>query len=822
MSTSEFKKDILCVLFLLILVLLFFWRVVILGDYFIGGDIINQFYPWKHYLVDQTWKDRIPLWNPLTFGGNPFAANYQVGMWYLLDYIFFFIPIGDAFRVSIVLHFYLAALFMYILSRHFQINRVGSLISAIIFTFGGFLITRLSSGNYTLLTTYPWIPIIFYFFDKLLQSKKFLFLVLLSVALACQILGGHPQPAYYTLLLLSLYAVFITYCYWKEKLGIKQTLTPIFYFIVSVILAFGLSAIQMLPSLELFQYSASRAGGASYNFATFSSYGFRHLFIFFAPFFYGTSLGDTYWLDQVGYVEICGYISIVGLLLAGFGVWQYKSRTVKYILLLIGVSFFLALGNNNPLYPIFFHIIPGLRMFRCPGRWMMMVQFGLALLAGWGFHALSETDTHIEQIKKYIWQIGIIGVLLILCWFYILIGKDQIIHWLYESQTQEYAKNYSVPIQQAYDTISYDAIKNVLYFGILKQFSMGLLFFLIGGGLFFFTFKKKISDSWVNVLFPVLLVIELWNFGFWFIGTDNREEFYKNFQRSDAIQFLQKDKDPYRIITLDNVLSWQHTTDQFEYRPNRLMIHGIAETRGYDPTVLRHYSEYLNLLQNVPPDQDPGGMAHIPNSDTFNSTLVSLLNVKYISTMVPITSPKTFSQEFAGRVLLYQNQNFLPRAFYVPKAKVIPDKSVRFQEMQQASFDPKNYVILEQKPAEVPEDVYIQNTTETLENSIIPSERYSDYSLWKVNLLQNGFILFSEIWYPGWRILANGKEIPIYRADHCFRAIYLPKGTYTLEMKFLSESYYWGRKISELSIVICVILLGYGIVQIYRNKKRRL
>src|SRR5208283_3711293 len=108
-------------------------------------------------------------------------------------------------------------------------------------------------------------------------------------------------------------------------------------------------------------------------------------------------------------------------------------------------------------------------------------------------------------------------------------------------------------------------------------------------------------------------------------------------------------------------------------------------------------------------------------------------------------SPKTFSSVFDGRVKLYQNHDFLPRAFYVPKAKVIPDKTDRFQEMRKDSFTPQNYVILEQKPSDIPEDEFVQNTTEALENSILLSERYSDYSIWKVNLLQNGFILFSEI-----------------------------------------------------------------------------
>src|SRR5690242_14717186 len=111
MSTQiwqERKKDFYYIAILFLLVIVFFWRVVFLGECFTGGDIINQFYPWKYYLAEQTRTNHLPLWNPYTFGGNPFAANYQVGMWYPPDILFYFLPIALAFRINIVLHFFLA------------------------------------------------------------------------------------------------------------------------------------------------------------------------------------------------------------------------------------------------------------------------------------------------------------------------------------------------------------------------------------------------------------------------------------------------------------------------------------------------------------------------------------------------------------------------------------------------------------------------------------------------------------------------------------------------------------------------------------------
>jgi len=49
------------------------------------------------------------------------------------------------------------------------------------------------------------------------------------------------------------------------------------------------------------------------------------------------------------------------------------------------------------------------------------------------------------------------------------------------------------------------------------------------------------------------------------------------------MDFLHQQKDLYRIATLDNVIFWQHTGNDFEYRPNRLMIHDIPDIRDMIP-----------------------------------------------------------------------------------------------------------------------------------------------------------------------------------------------------------------------------------------------
>jgi len=78
-NITDRDKNLLCIGTLFLLSLLFFWRIVFLVEYPMVGILLISFIPWKYYLIHQIRMDRLPLWNPYTFGGNPLLLIIRWG-----------------------------------------------------------------------------------------------------------------------------------------------------------------------------------------------------------------------------------------------------------------------------------------------------------------------------------------------------------------------------------------------------------------------------------------------------------------------------------------------------------------------------------------------------------------------------------------------------------------------------------------------------------------------------------------------------------------------------------------------------------------------
>ncbi len=70
-----------------------------------------------------------------------------------------------------------------------------------------------------------------------------------------------------------------------------------------------------------------------------------------------------------------------------------------------------------------------------------------------------------------------------------------------------------------------------------------------------------------------------------------------------------------------------------------------------------------------------------------------------------------------------------------------------------------------------------------------------------------GFLVLTDVWYPGWTATVDGKPVDIYRANHAFRAVAVPAGTHTVVFHFEPASYFLGRRISLVSLVAVAVLL---------------
>ena len=164
------------------------------------------------------------------------------------------------------------------------------------------------------------------------------------------------------------------------------------------------------------------------------------------------------------------------------------------------------------------------------------------------------------------------------------------------------------------------------------------------------------------------------------------KDYNKIFEKNDIIEFLNKDNSYFRVLD-------QTTATQQEIAV-RYNIHKLS---GYEAIVLRSYSEFTNLASNkdleVDPDLHEIQLQFVEPKSLIYDNPLNLLNTKYIILKEKInlsylklmyqTNFYDMRHDISYEVYVYENKNYLPRAFIVRNAVVIKEKENIFEYIKE-------------------------------------------------------------------------------------------------------------------------------------------
>jgi len=238
-----------------------------------------------------------------------------------------------------------------------------------------------------------------------------------------------------------------------------------------------------------------------------------------------------------------------------------------------------------------------------------------------------------------------------------------------------------------------------------------------------------------------------------------------------AVSALPQSPEPYRV----------RAGDQRVFAPNEAILPGVQNPAGDSPMVSRWV---LTLL-----------------ASEYEWRIWQLFNVRYILTRAELG---------AGTELLRKDQDLntyrmaspLPRAWVVRDLRVISDDTQALEAVLARPFHPGQTVVLD-RPA---------NLAPT--GPQLPSDqrvRILEYSPQRLELdamtTDDGLLVLSEAYHPGWRATLDGQYAPIYRANLAFRAVDLPAGTHRLVMTYEPLSLLVGLSITLASLAGFAALL---------------
>ncbi len=167
---------------------------------------ILQVHPWQEHNLHQFRAGHFPLWNQYTGTGQPHLANIQTGAFFPL-WSLWMISGGGAtlYGATLLFRLWLSAVLWFVFARRKLCGFPGALLAGAVYAFGGYAIpfAQLIDLNSQML-----LPLLMLAFSRMIQKpalKNFLGSALL-VCLA--VLGGHPEAAFVTVLVATIYALF--------------------------------------------------------------------------------------------------------------------------------------------------------------------------------------------------------------------------------------------------------------------------------------------------------------------------------------------------------------------------------------------------------------------------------------------------------------------------------------------------------------------------------------------------------------------------------------------------------------------------------------
>jgi uncharacterized membrane protein YfhO len=78
-----------------------------------------------------------------------------------------------------------------------------------------------------------------------------------------------------------------------------------------------------------------------------------------------------------------------------------------------------------------------------------------------------------------------------------------------------------------------------------------------------------------------------------------------------------------------------------------------------------------------------------------------------------------------------------------------------------------------------------------------------------VQTAEAGYLILSELWYPGWQATVDGAPAAIEVATDTFIAVPLPAGASTVEVRFWPATFTWGIVAALAGLIMVVLALSF-------------
>ena len=478
------------------------------------------------------------------------------------------------------------------------------------------------------------------------------------------------------------------------------------------------------------------------------------------------------------------FLFILGLFIVkGPMKWALLAATILSVLLAWGHNF---MGFTN----FFLDYIPMYAKFRTVASILVIAEFTIPLLAALTLKKIvDEPDVLSKQMKfAYISLALTAGVAALIALFPDMMGP-----FVSEQERQMIGSIQGMDGGTARTILA--NISDMRAAMVSSDAWRSVIIILIGFALLFAYKLKKLRADYMIAALLVLCLVDMWQVDKRYL---NDEMFVPKSERDMPQQPTAADLEINKDKSLDyRVLNFASNT--FNENETSYFHKSIG---GYHPAKLRRYQEMIDAY--IAPEMQKamqtiaakgGNMQQVDGVKLF--PVLNMLNTKYF--IFPLQG---------GATMPLKNIYAQGNGWFVDKIDYVADANAEYAEV--GKIDVRHEAVADKQFEAVLGQAKANDSTAT-----VKLDKYEPNNLqYTVNSKNGGIVVFSEIYYPGWKATVDGQSVELGRVNYILRAVNVKPGKHTVVLDFHPTSISTTETIAYISIVILLLaIVGAGYME---------
>jgi membrane protein YfhO/6-pyruvoyl-tetrahydropterin synthase-like protein len=744
---------------------------------FVVRDLALTFHSRFLFVRHSIFSGSFPFWDPYAAAGQAAVNDALFQLFHLPSLVVRLLgPETVAYNVWVALPIPLSALGMYLFLRR-QLSPLASAFGAVAFAVSGPIVSTANFPN--LSWSIATVPYVFWALDRVFARRSATAATLLAFVVSCQALAGEPVSLVATVALAAAYAVLID-GRWRDVRGVAITATGI---------AAGLllSAIQYVP-LVLAGRASMRSTMTTADFWLFHPLLVLELFVphFFGDYF-SSNLKELAWMvalnsdrDPFYYTM---YLGVPIVLLAAVAIASGRPQT-RFWTIAIVAFVIVSLGSHTPVYPILQALIPPLRMFRFPVKYLSLAAFGLATLAAMTLQWLIDGQAPRRAVRIVLLAAGLGALVTYVAIAWVLVAPAlparaffHLALWANVPAPMQGAEYLLIRARPLLTALLLKLIAATFLVGIAASVRREARLALAVLGVFAVV-DLLASNSTVNpTADPSLLAEPAW---LQQIPRDMHERVYVGGRLEGYVNVFDVDAPKYAA-----------PLEGYSAMEQRYVLAAQLVFEPSGPRLREALSYDLPLIWSL----DYARMVGLFKFASREERLRFLTRVGTRFVILPGPpfpgAPPLARLLAAEQLQLYDFNPAARRVYVVPDALMGPNVLWQIEGMFQARFNPASGVLVSEPPpppAGTP-GMPVPASAEFIEDGL-------NRVVVRARLPGDGYLALMDSYTPDWRVDVDGRPAPLMRANGLFRAVHLVAGTHVVTFTYHPSMFYLGARIT--------------------------